>query len=58
MPQQFRVDGLGLGFALVASALWVLTMLYAVGYMRGLDEHSQTRVSAFAAGESRDHPQP
>lgn len=49
VPLQFRVDGLGLGFALVASALWVLTTLYAVGYMRGLDEHSQTRFFAFFA---------
>ncbi|MBP6602879.1 MAG: hypothetical protein KA250_13795, partial [Verrucomicrobiales bacterium] len=42
VPIQFRVDGLGMIFALVASSLWILTSIYAVGYMRGLQEHSQT----------------
>ncbi len=48
-PIQFRVDGLGMLFALVASSLWILTSLYGVGYMRGLKEHSQTRFFAFFA---------
>lgn len=48
-PILFRVDGLGMLFALVASSLWILTSLYAVGYMRGLHEHSQTRFFAFFA---------
>ncbi|MCB1079650.1 MAG: monovalent cation/H+ antiporter subunit D family protein, partial [Verrucomicrobiae bacterium] len=48
-PIQFRVDGLGMLFALVASGLWIVTSLYAVGYMRGLHEHSQTRFFAFFA---------
>jgi multicomponent Na+:H+ antiporter subunit D len=48
-PIQFRVDGLGLLFALVASSLWIVTSLYAVGYMRGLREPSQTRFFAFFA---------
>ena len=43
IPLEFRVDGLGMLFALVASSLWILTTLYAVGYMRGLKEHDQTR---------------
>jgi len=30
-------------FALVASFLWILASLYCVGYMRGLNEHAQTR---------------
>lgn len=49
VPIAFRVDGLGLLFALVASSLWILTSLYAVGYMRGLHEPSQTRFFAFFA---------
>ena len=48
-PLQFRVDGLGMLFALVASSLWILTSLYSIGYMRGLKEHSQTRFVAFFA---------
>jgi formate hydrogenlyase subunit 3/multisubunit Na+/H+ antiporter MnhD subunit len=45
-----RVDALGLIFGLLASALWVITSLYSVGYMRGLSEHAQTRYFAsFAA---------
>ena len=45
-----RVDALGLLFGLLASALWVLTSLYSVGYMRGLSERGQTRYFAsFAA---------
>jgi multicomponent Na+:H+ antiporter subunit D len=46
IPLEFRVDGLGMLFALVASSLWILTTLYAVGYMRGLKEHDQTRFFA------------
>lgn len=49
VPITFRVDGLGMVFALVASSLWILTSLYSVGYMRGLQEHSQTRFFAFFA---------
>ena len=49
VPLAFRIDGLGLLFALVASALWIPTSLYAFGYMRGLKEHSQTRFYAFFA---------
>lgn len=49
LPIAFRVDGLGMLFALVASALWIVTSLYAIGYMRGLKEHSQTRFFVFFA---------
>ncbi len=45
----FKVDGLGMLFALVASFLWMVTTLYSIGYMRGLNEHSQTRYFAFFA---------
>jgi len=44
-----EADPLGLLFAALASLLWIITSLYSIGYMRGLDEHSQTRYfAAFA----------
>ena len=46
---KFRVDALGMIFALVASSLWIITSAYSIGYMRGLDEHSQTRYFCFFA---------
>jgi len=42
----FRVDGLGLLFAFGASFLWIVTTFYSIGYMRGLNEHAQTRYFA------------
>ena len=45
----FRVDSFGMIFALVASTLWLATSAYSIGYMRGLDEHAQTRYFAFFA---------
>lgn len=45
----FRVDAFGMLFALVASSLWIITSIYSVGYMRSLDEHSQTRYFSFFA---------
>lgn len=39
----FKVDAMGLIFAVTASCLWVLVSLYAIGYMRTLKEHAQTR---------------
>ena len=39
----FRVDALGLLFAVGASALWIATSFYSIGYMRALDERAQTR---------------
>ena len=42
----FRVDALGLLFALGASLLWVATSFYSIGYMRSLEEHAQTRYFA------------
>lgn len=41
-----RADPLGVFFALVASGLWILTSFYSIGYVRGLDEHKQTRYFA------------
>jgi multicomponent Na+:H+ antiporter subunit D len=45
----FRVDALGMLFALVSSSLWIVTSAYSIGYMRGLNEHSQTRYFCFFA---------
>ena len=39
----FKVEPLGLMFALVASRLWITTSVYAFGYMRGHHEDNQTR---------------
>ncbi|MBN1687603.1 MAG: monovalent cation/H+ antiporter subunit D family protein [Candidatus Omnitrophica bacterium] len=41
-----RVDALGLYFALVSSGLWIVTSIFSIGYMRGLQEHEQTRYFA------------
>lgn len=41
-----RADPLSMIFALVASFLWMLTVFYSTGYMRGLNEHAQTRFAA------------
>lgn len=42
-------DPLGVFFALVASALWIVTSVYSIGYMRGNREKRQTRYyAAFA----------
>lgn len=43
---QFRVDALGILFALTASFLWIITSFYSIGYMRSLNEHAQTRYFA------------
>ncbi len=39
----FEVEPLGVLFALVASFLWIVTSIYAIGYMRGHNENNQTR---------------
>ncbi len=49
LPQvsiSFRVDALGVLLALTASFLWLLTVIYSIGYMRTLGEHAQTRFYA------------
>ncbi len=45
----FRVDALGMIFGLVSSSLWIITSAYSIGYMRGLNEHGQTRYFCFFA---------
>ena len=39
----FRVEPLGMLFALVASALWIVNSVYSIGYMRCNGEPHQTR---------------
>jgi multicomponent Na+:H+ antiporter subunit D len=39
----FRIEPLGMLFALVASGLWIVNSVYSIGYMRGNDEAHQTR---------------
>jgi multicomponent Na+:H+ antiporter subunit D len=41
-----RADSFSMIFALVASFLWMVTVFYSLGYMRGLKEHAQTRFGA------------
>ncbi|MDP2951888.1 MAG: proton-conducting transporter membrane subunit, partial [Chloroflexota bacterium] len=41
-----RVDSAGIIFGLSASALWILTSFFSIGYVRGLSEHKQTRYFA------------
>ena len=41
-----RADALSMVFAVAASFLWVVTVFYSAGYMRGLNEHEQTRFNA------------
>lgn len=43
LPIALEVEPLGMLFALVASFLWIVTSLYAIGYMRGHGEQHQTR---------------
>lgn len=42
-------EPLGLLFALIASGLWIVTSVYAFGYMRAKHEANQTRFYAFFA---------
>ncbi len=42
----FKVEPLGMLFALVASGLWIVTTTYSIGYMRGHHEVDQTRFYA------------
>ncbi|MDX2201609.1 MAG: monovalent cation/H+ antiporter subunit D family protein [Hyphomicrobiaceae bacterium] len=38
----FKVEPLGMLFALVAGSLWIVNSIYSIGYMRGNDEPRQT----------------
>ena len=39
----FKVEPLGMVFAALASALWIVNSIYSIGYMRGNKEKNQTR---------------
>jgi multicomponent Na+:H+ antiporter subunit D len=41
-----RADSMSMIFAMVASSLWTIAVFYSMGYMRGLNEHAQTRFNA------------
>ena len=41
-----RADAMSMIFAVSASFLWLVTVFYSAGYMRGLHEHAQTRFNA------------
>jgi multicomponent Na+:H+ antiporter subunit D len=43
LPVAFRVEPLGMLFALIASSLWIVNSVYSIGYMRGNKEQHQTR---------------
>ena len=45
----FSIEPLGMLFALIASFLWLITTIYAIGYMRSHEEQNQTRFYAFFA---------
>ena len=38
-----RIEALGMLFALVTGLLWIVTSIYAIGYMRSHHEKNQTR---------------
>lgn len=42
----FNTEPLSILFAMIASGLWVVTSVYAIGYMRGTNEVNQTRFFA------------
>lgn len=42
----FEIEPLGMLFSLVAGYLWLVTTIYAIGYMRGHHEKNQTRFYA------------
>ncbi len=45
----FRLEPLGMIFALVASSLWIVNSVYSIGYMRANREKHQTRFYIFFA---------
>jgi len=43
VPIKLVIEPLGMTFAVVASFLWIVNSIYSIGYMRGNQEHDQTR---------------
>ena len=46
---RLELEPLGATFAAIASSLWIINSLFAIGYMRGNNEKHQTRFYAFVA---------
>jgi len=46
---KLKLEPLGAIFAAIASSLWIVNSLFAIGYMRGNKEKNQTRFYAFVA---------
>ena len=46
---KLKLEPLGATFAAIASSLWILNSLFAIGYMRGNNEKNQTRFYACVA---------
>ncbi|WP_116367820.1 proton-conducting transporter membrane subunit [Parahaliea mediterranea] len=46
---ELAVEPLGMLFALIASSLWLVTTVYAIGYLRGHGETHQSRFYSFFA---------
>ena len=46
---KLKLEPLGATFAAIASSLWIVNSLFAIGYMRGNKEKNQTRFYAFVA---------
>jgi len=49
LPILFEIEALGMLFAMVAGILWLVTSVYAIGYMRSHNERNQTRFYAMFA---------
>lgn len=49
IPIELSLEPLGMMFALIAGFLWIITTVYAIGYMRGHHEKNQTRFYMFFA---------
>ena len=49
LPILFEIEALGMLFAMVAGILWLVTSVYAIGYMRSHHEQNQTRFYAMFA---------
>jgi multicomponent Na+:H+ antiporter subunit D len=43
VPLRLTIEPLGMTFAVIASFLWIVNSIYSIGYMRGNQEHDQTR---------------
>ena len=42
-PIAFKIEPMGMMYAIIGSSLWILNSLYSIGYMRGNNEKHQTR---------------